>query len=160
MAKAYFLKELVNNLVYYSTAEEVKGKPIPFVHGADDMGHLALDVKEQAPHIKEIRQLIADRRGGIFEVNYDRYEAEKKRQPSSKIGSGQKGAPRLAEQNFDPFRSTQVPNPAQRASVAGVLASAGGAVASPAAPAVAPAAPSKAPAASAFKPRTGKAGKK
>ena len=161
MTRVFFLKELVNNQVHYSTTEEDKGKPIPFVHGADDMGHLSLDTKTDEARIKEIRKLIEQRRGGIFEVDADRYEAEKKREPSTKIGSGSKGMPRLAEQRFDPFRKQVAdPNQAQRASLAGVLANAGAVAGSHVAPVTAPAAAPKAPEATTFSPRRGRSAAK
>lgn len=103
MSKRYFLKELVNNLVHCANGVD----HIPFVHGADDMGHLELDTEKDAAMIKEIEPCIKARRGGIYEVQEDAYEAEKKKQPFSRLTSGSKHAPRLHVQKEDPFRSTQ-----------------------------------------------------
>lgn len=105
MSTRYFLKELVNSTIRYAN-----GDVVPFVHGANDMGHLALDSVTDAAHIAELETYIKRRSGGVFVVDEARYEAEKKRQPSSKLSSGSKSAPRLFEQSNDPFRQASDPS--------------------------------------------------
>lgn len=108
MSNRYFFKELVNNLVHLADGSGT----IPFVHGADDNGFLALDTDkpEDAVLIKEIEACIKRRMGGMCEIDQARYEAEKKKQPFSRLNDGQaKHAPRLHVQSDDPFRKT---NPA------------------------------------------------
>jgi hypothetical protein len=108
MSTRYFLKELVNSTIRYADGEVVQ-----FTHGAHDMGYLSLDSEADGARIKELLAYMKRRAGGVYEVDEARFENEKKKAPSSKLGSGSKAAPRLFNQSDDPWKQGADPSNAQ-----------------------------------------------
>lgn len=119
--KAYFQKSGRNKIHFRD------GKPIPFELLGDARGVIVLDEDEDRTKVEDLRKYIADKIGGVVEVEKGEYEEVKKKFPFNPLASASKRNPaRLLDTDGIIPKSVSPPEHAQHAQVRVSARAAGG----------------------------------